>query len=219
MKAMLLAAGKGERMRPLTETRPKPLLTIAGKPLLVYHLQALAKAGIKEVVINTWYLGEQIVELIGPGTRFGLKITYSIEEELMDTGGGITKALPLLGDSPFMVLSADIFTDFPFATLPSEPAGLAHLVMVNNPEYHVKGDFFLDKGKIKLHDGGSKFTYGNIAVFRPEFFQGAPQGPFPLRDLFYKHIPHDLVTGQYFNGLWHNIGTPTDLEMANQIVF
>lgn len=218
MKAMILAAGKGERMRPLTSTTPKPLLTVAGKPLLVHHLQALARAGIKDVVINAWYLGEQIVELIGSGARFGLNIRYSVEEQLMDTGGGIAQCLPLLGSEPFIVLSADIFTDFAFNTLPSAPAGLAHLIMVDNPAYHPNGDFFLDKGSLKMHGETNKFTYANIGVFRPEFFVGAPQGPFPLRDLLFKHIAQDLVKGQYFSGLWYNIGTPADLELANSLV-
>lgn len=217
MKAMILAAGKGERMRPLTENMPKPLLTIAGKPLIVYHLQALAMAGIKEVVINTWYLGAQIVELIGGGTRFGLKIQYSNETQLMDTGGGIVQSLPLLGSEPFIVISADIFTNFNFATLPRSPVGLAHLIMVDNPAYHLDGDFCLDKGRIKMSGATSKYTYGNIAVFRPEFFVNAPTGPFPLRDLLFKHIAQEQVTGQYFADVWHNIGTPADLEMANQI--
>lgn len=218
MKAMILAAGKGERMRPLTTNMPKPLLTVAGKPLIIHHLQALARAGIKDVVINTWYLGAQIIELIGTGARFGLNIQYSIEEELMNTGGGITKCLPLLGNEPFIVVSADIFTDFSYATLPHAPNGLAHLIMVENPTYHPDGDFFLDKGKIALHGGNAKFTYGNIAVFRPEFFSAAPSGPFPLRDLLHRHVPQGLVTGQFFAGLWQNIGTPADLAMVNQLV-
>lgn len=217
MKAMILAAGKGERMRPLTEVTPKPLLTIAGTPLIIHHLQTLAAAGIKDVVINTWYLGEQIVELVGTGARFGLNIQYSMEKELMDTGGGINACLSLLGKEPFIVVSADIFTDFSYSTLPAEPAGLAHLIMVDNPPYHANGDFFLDKGKINMHTGSNKYTYGNIAVFRPEFFAGAPKGPFPLRDLLFKHIADDLIKGQYFNGIWHNIGTPLDLSLANQL--
>ncbi len=217
MKAMILAAGKGERMRPLTSTTPKPLLPVGGKPLLVHHLQALAKAGIKEVVINTWYLGEQIIELIGSGARFGLQIKYSIEDQLLDTGGGIAHCLPLLGNDPFLVISADIFTDFAFNTLPSAPTGLAHLVMVDNPPYHAHGDFFLDKGKLHLHDGAGKYTYANIGVYRPEFFVGAPAGAFPLNGLFFKHIAAARVTGQYFAGCWHNIGTPEELNLVNQL--
>lgn len=214
MKAIILAAGKGQRMQPLTNTTPKPLLTIAGQPLIIYHLKALAKAGIKDVVINTWYMGDQIIALVGDGASYGLNVSFSIESELLDTGGGIVNALPMLGKEPFIVLSADILTNFPFDTLPTNPTGLAHLVMVDNPDFHLNGDFGLDKGKIKLGTG-NKFTYGNIGVYRPEFFVAAPSGPFPLGNLLRQHIANELVFGQYYSGVWYNIGTPADLEMAN----
>lgn len=214
MKAMILAAGRGERMRPLTDKTPKPLIKVNGQPLVVYHLKALAKAGITKVIINTWYLGDQIIDAIGNGQAFGLNVEYSIETELLNTGGGIVKALPMLGFEPFIVLSADIFTDFPLPTLPRSPAGLAHLVMVDNPTYHTEGDFVLDKGKIKLN-GAPKFTYGNIGVFRPEFFVNAPSNAFPLGDLMRKHIANDQVTGQYYNGSWNNVGSPADLELVS----
>lgn len=216
MKAMILAAGKGERLRPMTETMPKPLIQVAGKPLILHHLAALAKCGISEVIINTWYLGAQIRETIGCGKELGLKIEYSIEDELLDTGGGIAKCLPFFAQDPFIVISADIYTKFDFITVPQAPNGLAHLIMVDNPSYHMAGDFYLDKGILKL-DGGDKLTYANIGVFRPEFFVDAPKGSFPLRNLFYKHISNGLVTGQYFNGVWHNIGTINDLELANNV--
>jgi MurNAc alpha-1-phosphate uridylyltransferase len=215
MKAMILAAGRGARMQPLTNTTPKPLLAVAGKPLITHHLQALAAAGVRDVVINTWYLGGQIIELIGDGARFGLNISYSIEDPLMDTGGGIVKALPLLGKDPFLVISADIFTNFPLQTLPTTPVGLAHLVLVENPSYHLTGDFSLNKGQVTLLDAGNSLTYGNIGIFRPEFFVGAPSGPFPLGNLLRKHIADNLVTGQYYSGVWRNIGTPSELEYAN----
>ena len=214
MKAMILAAGKGERMRPLTDVTPKPLLLVDGQPLITYHLKALKIAGIKEVVINTWYLGKQLVSSLGDGRNFGLKITYSEEQELLNTGGGIANALPLLGTDPFLVLSADILTDFPIQTLPTAPHGLAHLVMVDNPSYHLEGDFGLDRGKLKLNTG-VKLTYGNIGIFRPEFFASCPAGAFPLGALLRQHIANDLVTGQYYAGAWHNIGTPADLEIVN----
>ncbi len=218
MKAMILAAGKGERMRPLTLHTPKPLLTIGGTPLLIHHLRALAHCGITDIVINTCYLGEQIIAFIGSGARFGLNIHYSVEEQLLDTGGGIAKCLPHLGSEPFLVISADIFTEFNYLTLPHMPTGLAHLVMVENPPYHPQGDFCLDKGRISLH-GAQKFTYANIGIFRPEFFAGVAQGAaFPLSELFYKHIGSNHVTGQFFGGMWHNIGTPADLELVNQSV-
>ncbi len=214
MKAMILAAGKGERMRPLTQTTPKPLLMINGDPLLVHHLRRLAAAGIKDVVINVWYLGQQIIETIGNGNQYGVRVEYSVEEELLDTGGGIVRALPKLGVDPFLVISADIYTDFNFNTLPLQPNGLAHLVMVPNPNYHPKGDFGLQNGKI-LMPTKDNFTYANIGVFRPEFFSNCPPGIFPLRDLLYKHIINNLVTGQYYTDMWQNIGTPADLELAN----
>lgn len=218
MKAMILAAGKGTRMRPLTATTPKPLLTVAGKPLIVYHLLSLAKAGIQDIVINTWYLGEQIISLIGSGARFGLNINYSMEDPLLDTGGGIVKALPLLGNEPFIVLSADVFTDFPLQTLPSSPVGLAHLVLTDNPPYHAIGDFSLDKGRVQLLNGNASnsFTYANIGVYRPEFFVTAPkQSVFPLGNLLRDHVATNVITGQYYSGLWRNIGTPLELELLN----
>lgn len=216
MKAMILAAGKGQRMRPLTDVTPKPLLIVNGQPLIVYHLQSLAKIGIKEVMINTHYLGEQIIQKIGNGERFGLKIEYSIEEQLLDTGGGIYKALQFLGPEPFLVVSADIHTDFPLHTLPPYPNSLAHLVMVDNPYYLPDGDFSLDKGIVKSKAPGmATFTYGNIGIYRPEFFAHAPQGAFPLGQLLRQHIADGLITGQYYSGSWHNIGTPADLELVN----
>lgn len=217
MKAMILAAGRGERMQPMTNTTPKPLLSIAGQPLIIYHLKSLAKAGIKDVVINTWYMGEKVIALIGDGSSYGLNVQFSVESELLNTGGGIVKALPLLGNEPFIVLSADIFTDFKFNSLPSNPSGLAHLVMVDNPDYHAQGDFALDKGKIKL-GSNNNLTYANIGVYRPEFFVAAPTGPFPLGSLIRQHIADNLVVGQYFSGLWFNIGTPADLDMANNLI-
>lgn len=216
MKAMILAAGRGARMQPLTNTTPKPLLTVAGTPLIVHHLLALAAAGVRDVVINTWYLGDQIIELIGNGSRFGVNINYSIENPLMDTGGGIVKALPLLGSDPFIVISADIFTNFPLHTLPTNPAGLAHLILVENPSYHSSGDFSLNNDQVTPLGIANNLTYGNIGVFRPEFFVGAPNGPFPLGNLLRSHIAANLVTGQHYSGVWRNIGTPSELELANR---
>ncbi len=217
MKAMILAAGRGMRMRPLSDSVPKPLLLIGKDPLIVHHLRALARSGVREVIINTWHLGEQISAMLGTGVEFGLKITYSPEVELLDTGGGIANCLAWLGNDPFLVVSADIFTNFSFITLPSSPIGLAHLVMVDNPPYHAAGDFALDKGKLKLH-GDNKFTYANIGVYRPEFFVAAPKGAFPLNILLKKHIADGLVTGQYFGDAWYNIGTPDDLAAGHALM-
>jgi len=214
MRAMILAAGRGERLRPLTDVTPKPLLEVDGQPLIVHHLHSLVKAGISEVVINLWYLGEQIQTMLGDGQRYGLNIQYSIEDQLQNTGGGIVQALPLLGSDPFIVLSADILTDFPLRALPNSPTGLAHLVLVDNPDYHTVGDFALQNGIVSL-TGGQTYTYANIGVYRPEFFAQAPNGPFGLGKLLRDHIANGLITAQYYNGLWHNIGTPADLELVN----
>jgi MurNAc alpha-1-phosphate uridylyltransferase len=217
MKAMILAAGKGTRMLPLTAITPKPLLTVGGKSLLAHHLQNLAKAGITEIVINTFHLGSQIVAAIANGASYGVNVHYSVEEEILETGGGIVKALDFLGADPFLVISADIFTDFPLHSLPHTPTGLAHLVMVENPSYKVTGDFGLEKGYITAN-AAQTYTYGNIGIFRPEFFSNAPQGAFPLGGLLRQHVAAGLITGQFFAGLWHNIGTPADLELANLAV-
>jgi N-acetyl-alpha-D-muramate 1-phosphate uridylyltransferase len=217
MKAMILAAGKGERMLPLTVDTPKPLMLVRGDPLIVHHLRNLAKAGISDVVVNVWYLAEKLVGELGDGSSFGVKIHYLVEKQLLNTGGGIVNALPYLGSAPFLVMSADVYTDFPIASLPTAPASLAHLVMVDNPEYHQAGDFVLDKGQIKL-SGTDKLCYANIGIFRPEFFVGAPLGPFPLGELMRQHILNGLVTGQYYNGLWYNVGTPAELEMVNTYI-
>lgn len=216
MKAMILAAGRGERMRPLTDAVPKPLLQVKGRPLIVYHLNALAAAGITEVIINAWHLGDQLIKHLGDGSKFGLRIEYSVETELLDTGGGIVRALAFLKPDPFLVLSADILTDFSFPTLPKAPSALAHLVMVDNPAYHTEGDFVLDKGLLKIN-GGQKSTYANIGIFRPEFFANSPQGAFPLGGLLRQHIASGLVTGQYYAGMWNNVGSPADLELVNNI--
>ncbi len=216
MRAMILAAGRGERLRPLTDATPKPLLKVEGQPLIVHHLHSLVKAGISEVVINLWHLGEQIKATLGDGQRYGLNIQYSIEQNLQNTGGGIVQALPLLGPDPFIVLSADILTDFALGSLSSSPTGLAHLVMVDNPDYHPAGDFSLQHGKVGL-TSEQTYTYANIGVYRPEFFTHAPHGPFSLGTLLREHIANGVINGQYYNGLWHNIGTVADLEFVNSI--
>lgn len=216
MHAMILAAGKGERMRPLTDTTPKPLLNVQGKSLLQHRLLALKSAGIKDVVINIYHHAQQIVDHIGDGAQLGLNVTYSAETELLNTGGGIVNALPKLGDQPFLVMSADIFTDFPLETLPINPTGLAHLVMVDNPVYNAAGDFNLDRGVLYLK-GTEMYTYANIGVFRKEFFVHAPHGAFGLGDLIRKHIVAGLISGQYYAGEWHNVGTPEDLKKVNLI--
>ncbi len=216
MRAMILAAGRGERMRPLTDFTPKPLLEVAGKPLLEYHLEALAKVGIRQVVINHAWLGEKIEQVMGDGQRYGLSISYSPEQEGgLETAGGIIQALPLLGDEPFMVINGDIWCDFPFEHLPEQPKGLAHLVMVANPEHNPEGDFVLDDGWLKLN-GGEKLTYSGIAVFRPEFFAGLKPGRAALAPLLKQYITQGKVSGEYFDGQWCDVGTPQRLADLNK---
>ena len=215
MRAMILAAGYGKRMGDLTAHLPKPLLLLKGKPLISYHLHAMARAGIQEVVINLGYLGHKIEALLGKGEQFGVRITYSYEEPILETGGGIAFALPLLGKEPFLVVSADIFTDFPFECLPKFPNGLIHMVMVDNPVHHPRGDYALIGQEVRENEG-QLLNFAGIAVYRPELFADCPKGAFPISLLFKKAIQARAVTGEYYAGLWHNIGTPAQLAELNE---
>jgi MurNAc alpha-1-phosphate uridylyltransferase len=212
MKAMVLAAGRGERMRPITDRIPKPLIPVAGKPLIVYHLEALARAGIRDVVINLAYRGAQIREALEDGSRFGVRIAYSDEgPEPIETGGGIFKALALLGAAPFIVFNSDIWTDFNVATLPPLAGGAhARLVMVPNPPHVAGGDFGLD-GDLVIDSDKDRFTYSGIGVFSPEFFHGCEPGRFPLRPLLNRAIAARKLQGQVYRGVWLDIGTPQRL--------
>lgn len=213
MQAMILAAGRGRRMYPLSEQLPKPLLPIAGKPLIEHLILSLVTAGIKKLVINLCYLGDKIEAYLGDGRRFGAQIIYSRETELLDTGGGIVNALPMLGADPFLVVSADIVTHFPFQSLPTQTTGTAHLVMVENPHYHVAGDFALgENGKLQLA-GTKKYTYANIGIFDPIFFSQAPTGKFALVELLNIAIDQQQVSGELYLGRWSNVGTPEDLAV------
>jgi MurNAc alpha-1-phosphate uridylyltransferase len=215
MKAMILAAGRGQRMRPLTDTMPKPLLTVAGKPLIVHQLEKLRRAGFYELVINLGYLGEQISSFLGDGRDFGLTLMYSQEpESALETGGGIFQALPLLGKAPFLVVNSDIWSDYPFAQLPVDPLGLAHLVMVENPPQHAQGDFALANGWIR-DTGEKKLTFSGISVLRPELFAGCMPGRFPLGSVLRKAIAQTKVSGEYYSGIWQDIGTPERLAKLN----
>lgn len=215
MRAMILAAGRGERMRPLTDQTPKPLLMVKDRPLLAYHLMALAQAGIHEVVINHAWLGEQIEHAIGDGHQYGVQVSYSPEiPGGLETGGGIFQALPLLGDEPFVVVNGDIWCNYPFGSLPAEPNGLAHLVMVDNPVHHPKGDFVLDDGRLLLK-GERTLTYSGVAVFRKEFFAECKPGRFPLAPLLRQHISHGQVSGEYYSEVWCDVGTPERLAGLN----
>ena len=216
MRAMILAAGRGQRLRPLTDTCPKPLLKIAGKALIEYHIQALSQVGIKEIVINVCYLGEQIKKALGSGKKWGVALEYSEEDPVLETGGGIVKALPLLGDTPFLVLSSDIWTDFDFQSLQISDEALAHLVLVDTPGYKQVGDFGLEGNRVVPT---KQYTYGNIGLYRPELFKNCPEGvAFPLGELLNKAIKAGQVRGTYFDGLWSNIGTAEDLYQTQASV-
>ncbi len=210
MKAFILAAGRGERMRPLTDHTPKPLLTVRGKPLIEWHLQKLAAAGVREVVINLGWLGEMIKAHLGDGARFDVRIVYSEEGwPALETGGGLHHALPLLGDEPFLLVNGDVFTDMPFAPLSAaglQSGDLAHLVLVNNPPQHPEGDFALLAGRVR--DAAPRFTYSGIAMLHPLLFTGCAAGAFPLAPLLRRAMVADQISGRLYAGRWSDIGTP-----------
>lgn len=215
MRAMILAAGVGKRMGTLTTHVPKPLIRIKEKFLIEYAIANLVQAGLQEIVINVHYHAEQIKTALNDGRRYGAEIVYSEEKELLETGGGICHALHLLGNDPFLVTSADIITDYPFERLPAQPAGLAHLIMVDNPHYHANGDFGLADG-IANRDAHPKLTFGNIGVYRKELFAGHPGGCFPLNQLLFPAIEKSQITGEHYQGRWFNIGSPDDLLAFKQ---
>lgn len=218
MKAMILAAGRGERMRPLTDSVPKPLLRIGGQTLIERHVYALARAGITELVINHAWLGEQIEKALGDGDAYGVSIRYSAEtENSLETGGGIMKALPLLGAGPFIVVNADIWTDFPFASLPSSMDSLAHLVMVENPAQHADGDFSLSEGRLS-QSGPAMLTFSGIGVYQPEVFADCSPGAFPLAPVLRKLMDAGQVSGERYTGRWFDIGTPERLDAVNRVI-
>lgn len=224
MKALLFAAGRGERMRPLTDATPKPLLEIAGKPLIAWHLDKLAALGVRDVVINTSWLAEQFPLTLDEGARWGLRIVYSYEGATpLETGGGMLAALPLLGNEPFLLINGDVWTDYDFACLPRSPQGLAHLVMVDTAAHVPQGDFALDAHG-RLHaDGDARLTYAGIGVFRPELLQnwratiGAVAGVdahpprFRLAPLLRAAMTRGEVTGVHHRGTWTDVGTPERL--------
>lgn len=211
MKAMILAAGRGERLRPLTDFTPKPLLDAGGRPLIVHHLEALRAAGIREVVINLAHLGEKICAALGDGSAFGLTIAYSREPEgALETGGGILQALSLLGKGPFVVVNGDVWTNYPFSRLPVSPPGLAHLVLVDNPPQHPEGDFAL-LGERVMSNGTPLLTFSGISVLRPELFAQCAPGRFPLTPLLRQAMAQGQVSGEHYGGAWFDIGTPQRL--------
>lgn len=214
MKAMILAAGRGERLRPLTDRMPKPMVAVRGRPLLAHQLEWLGAAGIRDLVINLHHLGDQIEDYFGDGAEFGTRIAYSREVELLETGGGIVNALPLLGSDPFLILNGDIFTDFPFARLQPLPdwADL-HLVVTPTPAFRDKGDFEVAEGRITAR--GSSYVYCGIAILRPSIFSDDRREPFSLREHFFRAIETRTISAQIWGGRWTDIGTQAQLDEVN----
>ncbi|QCI10362.1 nucleotidyltransferase family protein [Pseudomonas putida] len=219
MKAMILAAGKGERMRPLTLHTPKPLLPVAGQPLIEYHLRALAAAGFTEVVINHAWLGQQIEEHLGDGSRFGLSIRYSPEGEPLETGGGIFKALPLLGEGPFLLINGDVWTDYDLARLRAPLPGLAHLVLVDNPGHHGRGDFRLQGTQVvDGDDAPGTLTFSGLSVLHPALFDGCQPGAFKLAPLLRQAMAAGQVSGEHYLGRWVDVGTQERLAEVERLI-
>lgn len=214
MKAMILAAGRGERMRPLTDQTPKPLLTAGGKTLIEYHITALRQAGIRELVINVAWLANQIIDYLGDGSRFNLRIQYSIETTALETAGGILNALPLLGDQPFVVVNSDIYTDYDFCTLVQTPEKLAHLILVENPEQHSQGDFSITN-HLLCEKSQETFTFSGIALYQKSFFDDLSPGKTPLAPLLSKAMQQQQITAEVYRGKWFDIGTPERLKKLN----
>ncbi|GGK02071.1 N-acetylmuramate alpha-1-phosphate uridylyltransferase MurU [Pseudomonas matsuisoli] len=217
MKAMILAAGKGERLRPLTLHTPKPLVRVGDKPLIEYHLDALVAAGITDIVINHAWLGEQIVAHLGDGQRFGARIQYSAEGEPLETGGGIFRALPLLGEEPFLLVNGDIWTDYDVGRVRLAEGDLAHLVLVDNPAHHPAGDFALRQGRI-VDAGEGRLTYSGISVLHPDLFAGCAPGAFKLAPLLRAAMATGRVGGELLRGRWVDVGTHERLAEVDALL-
>lgn len=224
MKALIFAAGLGERMRPLTDATPKPLLPAGGKPLIAWHLEKLAACGIRDVVVNTSWLADQFPQTLGDGGAWGLRIAYSYEgPRPLETGGGMLNALPLLGDdAPFLLVNGDVWTDYDFARLPHEPDGLAHLVMVDPPDFAPRGDFHLSSDGRVASDGEPRLTYAGIGVYRPAILKnwreyttvasaGETPPRFPLAPILRAHMASGAIIGERHAGRWTDVGTPRRL--------
>lgn len=219
MKAMILAAGHGKRMRPLTDHMPKPLLDVAGKPLILWHIERLKAAGITDLVINIAWKGWKIPEKLGDGSTYGVTIRYSDEQNIgaLETAGGIINALPLLGDQPFMVVNGDVWCDYPYVELTLGAADLAHLVLVDNPIHNASGDFHLENGRCSSA-GQNKLTFSGIGLYSPKLFASLPAVKTPLAPLLIKAMDKGLVSASHFKGDWRDIGTPERLqELENDL--
>jgi MurNAc alpha-1-phosphate uridylyltransferase len=227
MKALIFAAGLGERMRPLTDHTPKPLLSVGGKRLIAWHLEKLAAIGVRDVVINTSWLAPQFPATLGDGADWGLRLHYSYEgTRPLETGGGMLHALPLLGDAPFLLVNGDVWTDYDFARLPREPAGLAHLVMVDRPVQATQGDFALDADGLVRSDGAHRLTYAGLGVYRPQLLDGwrerthddgADETPprFRLAPILRAFMGEGRITGEHHRGRWTDVGTPQRLAQLD----
>lgn len=217
MKAMILAAGRGERMRPLTDAIPKPLIPVAGRPLIEHTIDAMVRAGFRDLVVNHSYCGAAIEQALGDGTRYGARIVYSPEPDgALETGGGIRQALAMLGDV-FLVVNGDIWTDYPFARLSAPPPGLAHLVLVANPPHHPRGDFALDGPAVRA-GGDARLTFAGIGVYRAALFAECRPGRFPLAPLLTRAVAEGRVTGEHHRGRWFDIGTPERLRQLRALL-
>ena len=222
MRAMILAAGLGTRMRPLTLTNPKPLLPVAGKPLIQYHIERLVAAGITELVINHAWLGEKLEQFVGDGSRFGASVIWSREDEPLETGGGIFKALPDLSPAgeDFLLVNGDVFSNYPFTGIADkqlDPGLLGHLVLVDNPAHNPKGDFMLRGDRVSSL-GDELLTFSGISLLSPELFAGCEPGKFPLAPLLRGAMAEGQVSGEYFQGYWQDVGTPERLEQISEQV-
>lgn len=216
MIAMILAAGRGERLRPITDKLPKALVEIRGISLLERHLTTVSDAGISDVVINLSWLGEQIVERVGSGAKYGLNVIYSPEgDNVLETGGGIYHALPMLGDAPFLVINADIFTDMPVPDFDLHASKLGHLVLVPTPRYRRNGDFDLARGIIR-NGTAPRLTFSGVAVYRPEFFDDCKEGRFPLAPMLREAADNKQLQGSQYDGVWADVGTPRRLADINE---
>ncbi len=223
MKAMILAAGLGNRMRPLTLTTPKPLLAVGDKPLIVWHIEALKQAGITDIVINTAWLGHKLHAYLGDGSQLGVTISWSDEDEPLETAGGIQKALPLLGDEPFLLVNGDIWLRYDFQSLVDKSLGdnLAHLVLVANPPQHPNGDFAFARASHQpqiFSDGEEKYTFAGVSLLSPRLFAHLPTGKAPLAPLLRQAIANGQVTGEYFAGTWVDVGTPERLADLDAVI-
>jgi len=213
--AMILTAGRGERLRPVTDNLPKALVEVRGNSLLEHHLQAVRSAGVETVVINLGWLGEQIVERIGSGSRFGLNVVYSLEgDDILETGGGIHRALPMLGNEPFLVINADIWTDMPLPVVELDDDDVGHLMLVPTPGHTRTGDFDLVDGRVRNGED-AEFTFSGVAVYRPEFFANCAPGRFPLAPMLRTAADAGQLGGSVYAGLWRDVGTPETLTELN----